>query len=144
MVGFAESAQASAGKHALHRRREEAALDPTVRDTWEVSRDLVTVDAPALDEALAEIADELGAQKGCRLEAELHAMIGTPNGSDGAPRCGHPGRVCHFGRHSVTNHKLSRGRLAGRRPNSGRRPVGKGWSVAVNNDGGYPQARDSV
>ena len=57
----------------------------SVRDTWEVSRDLVTVDAPALDEALAEIADELGAQKGCRLEAELHAMIGTPNGSDGAP-----------------------------------------------------------
>lgn len=55
--------------------REETILDPAVRDTWEISSDLVRLDAPGLDAALAELADELGIPAGCRLEAELHALL---------------------------------------------------------------------
>jgi hypothetical protein len=55
--------------------REETILDPAVRDTWEISADLVSLDAPGLDAALAELADELGFPAGCRMEAELHALL---------------------------------------------------------------------
>lgn len=55
--------------------REETILDPAVRDTWEISSDLVRLDAPGLDAALAEMADELGIPAGCRLEADLHALL---------------------------------------------------------------------
>jgi hypothetical protein len=55
--------------------REETILDPAVRDTWEISSALVRLDAPGLDAALAELADELGIPAGCRLAAELHALL---------------------------------------------------------------------
>ena len=50
-----------------------------VRDTWEISPDLVSLGgpswAPALEGALTELADELGVPAGNRLEAELHALL---------------------------------------------------------------------
>jgi 2OG-Fe(II) oxygenase superfamily len=59
--------------------REETILDPAVRDTWEISPDLVSLGgpswAPALERALSELADELGVAVGNRLEAELHALL---------------------------------------------------------------------
>ncbi len=59
--------------------REETILDPAVRDTWEISPDLVSQGgpswAPALEGALTELADELGVPAGNRLEAELHALL---------------------------------------------------------------------
>ncbi len=58
---------------------EETILDPAVRDTWEISPDLVSLGgpswAPALEGALTELADELGVPAGNRLEAELHALL---------------------------------------------------------------------
>jgi hypothetical protein len=59
--------------------REETILDPAVRDTWEISPDLVRLGgpswAPALDGALTELADELGVPAGYRLETQLHALL---------------------------------------------------------------------
>ena len=59
--------------------REETILDPAVRDTWEISPDLVSLGgpswAPALEGALTELAGELGIPAGNRLEAELHALL---------------------------------------------------------------------
>ena len=59
--------------------REETILDPAVRDTWEISPDLVSLGgpswAPALEGALTELADQLGVPAGNRLEAELHALL---------------------------------------------------------------------
>jgi hypothetical protein len=59
--------------------REETILDPAVRDTWEISPDRVRLDgsswARALEEALTELADELGVPAGSRLEAGLHALL---------------------------------------------------------------------
>ena len=63
--------------HFVH--REETILDPAVRDTWEISPDLVSLGGPswalALEGALTELADELGVPAGNRLEAELHALL---------------------------------------------------------------------
>jgi 2OG-Fe(II) oxygenase superfamily len=59
--------------------REETILDPAVRDTWEISPDLVSLGGPswasALEGALSELADDLGVPSGSRLEAELHALL---------------------------------------------------------------------
>ena len=59
--------------------REETILDPAVRDTREISPDLVSLGGPswalALEGALTELADELGVPVGNRLEAELHALL---------------------------------------------------------------------
>ena len=59
--------------------REETILDPAVRDTWEISPELLSLGgpswAPALEGALSELADELGVPAGSRLEAELHALL---------------------------------------------------------------------
>ena len=55
--------------------RDETILDPAVRDTREISPDLVSLDVPGLDAALAELADDLGIPAGCRMEAELHALL---------------------------------------------------------------------
>jgi hypothetical protein len=68
-----------AARPAHFGHREETILDPAVRDTWEISPDLVSLGgpswAPALEGALTELADELGVPAGNRLEAELHALL---------------------------------------------------------------------
>jgi hypothetical protein len=59
--------------------REQTLLDVNVRDTWEVPRDLVTVDERQWHETLLPVLDilraELGLAPGCELSAELHSML---------------------------------------------------------------------
>ena len=57
-----------AARPAHFGHREETILDPAVRDTWEISPDVVRLDgpswAPAMEGALAALADELGVPAG--------------------------------------------------------------------------------
>ncbi|MGW4718817.1 2OG-Fe(II) oxygenase [Nocardia sp. NPDC004260] len=59
--------------------REQTLLDATVRDTWEVPRDRVTVDERWWRETLLPMLDilraELGLAPDCELSAELHSML---------------------------------------------------------------------
>src|SRR5260370_6457894 len=58
---------------------EQTLTDPSVRDTWEIPPDLVTITGPiwaaTLDGVLDEVRDQLGLPLSSRLEAELHAML---------------------------------------------------------------------
>ncbi|WP_405181764.1 2OG-Fe(II) oxygenase [Nocardia sp. NBC_01377] len=64
---------------ARYGRREQTLLDPTVRDTWEIPRDRVTIDrerwhatvTPVLD----AIREDLGIPPGRALSAEFHSML---------------------------------------------------------------------
>ena len=60
-------------------RGEQTLTDPSVRDTWEIPPDLVTITGPiwaaTLDGVLDEVRDQLGLPLSSRLEAELHAML---------------------------------------------------------------------
>jgi hypothetical protein len=60
-------------------RGEETLTDPSVRDTWEIPSDLVTITGPrwaaTLEGVLDEVRDQLGLPFSSRLEAELHAML---------------------------------------------------------------------
>jgi len=60
-------------------RGEQTLTDASVRDTWEITPDLVTLDGPAwqatLGAVLDEVRDELGMAPTTRLRAELHAML---------------------------------------------------------------------
>jgi len=68
-------------------------LNPAVRDTWEISPDLVSLGVPGLDAALAELADDLGIPAGCRMEAEL------PHGVQVSGQGFSPPVSCEEGRH---------------------------------------------
>src|SRR5258708_25094062 len=58
---------------------EQTLTDASVRDTWEIPPDLVTITGPrwaaTLEGVLGEVRDQLGLPPGSRLEAELHAML---------------------------------------------------------------------
>ena len=60
-------------------RGEQTLTDPSVRDTWEIPSDLVTITGPrwaaTLEGVLDEVRDQLGLPFSSRLEAELHAML---------------------------------------------------------------------
>ena len=58
-------------------RGEQTLTDRTVRDTWEVPRELVRVEwaPPGLAADLDVVRDELGLPSNCRLTAELHSML---------------------------------------------------------------------
>ena len=60
-------------------RGEQTLTDPSVRDTWEIPPDLITITGPVwaatLDGVLVEVRHQLGLPLGSRLEAELHAML---------------------------------------------------------------------
>jgi predicted 2-oxoglutarate/Fe(II)-dependent dioxygenase YbiX len=60
-------------------RGEQTLSDPSVRDTWEIPPDLVTIAGPrwaaTLGGVLDEVRDQLGLPLSSRLEAELHAML---------------------------------------------------------------------
>jgi hypothetical protein len=60
-------------------RGEQTLTDPSVRDTWEIPPDLVTITGPrwaaTLECVLDEVRDQLGLPLSSRLEAELHAML---------------------------------------------------------------------
>jgi len=60
-------------------RGEETLSDTSVRDTWELSPDQVSIGGPTwdahLDAALAHFRDELGLPAGSRLRAEVHSLL---------------------------------------------------------------------
>ncbi len=64
------------GRPARYGRGEETLTDPAVRDTWEIPRELVSVDwAGKFDPVLEASRRALGLPPGCRLTAELHSML---------------------------------------------------------------------
>ena len=84
-----------------------------MRDTWEITPDLVTLDGPAWEATLGAVLDgvrdELGLPPTTKLRAELHAMLVYDKGQfflphqdsekDDAGR--HAGRVAAFGAHGM-------------------------------------------
>ena len=67
------------GRPAKFGRAEQTLTDTSVRDTWEITPDLVTLGGPAweatLGAVLDDVRDELGLPPTTRLRAELHAML---------------------------------------------------------------------
>jgi 2OG-Fe(II) oxygenase superfamily len=66
------------GRPARFGRGEETLTDATIRDTWEIPRELVRVEWPGeagLDAALADIHLELQLPLNCELTAELHSLL---------------------------------------------------------------------
>jgi hypothetical protein len=68
-----------AARPARYGFKDQTRLDPKVRDTWEISRDLISIDAvrwkPALAEALDRIGGVLGIPRGQHLKAQLHNLL---------------------------------------------------------------------
>jgi 2OG-Fe(II) oxygenase superfamily len=64
---------------AMFGRGEETLSDTSVRDTWELTPDQITLDGPGwtalLDTALEHFRDELGLPRTSRLRAEPHSML---------------------------------------------------------------------
>src|SRR3954462_649451 len=64
---------------AVFGRGEETLTDTSVRDTWELTPDQVTLGGPGwtalMERALEHFRDELGLPRTSRLRAELHAML---------------------------------------------------------------------
>src|SRR6266571_6667873 len=56
-------------------RGEQTLMDLTVRDTWEITPDQVTLTGLAWDAILTEVRDELGLPARARLRAEPHALL---------------------------------------------------------------------
>ena len=68
-----------AARPAQYGRGEDTLSDTSVRDTWEVASDQVSLGGPTwqahLDAALEDFCDELGLPAGARLTAELHSLL---------------------------------------------------------------------
>src|ERR1700729_4217196 len=56
-------------------RGEQTLMDLSVRDTWEITPDQVTLTGLDWDAILAEVRDELGLPPRARLRAEPHALL---------------------------------------------------------------------
>lgn len=69
--------------------REETKIDKTVRDTWEVAKSRVRIDArrwkKTLDPLLDQVAEELGLPTAGKLRAELHKLLVYEPGQFFAP-----------------------------------------------------------
>lgn len=69
----------SAARPAHFGRGEETPRDPSVRDTWELTPDQVSLGGPRwhahLNAALEHFREELGMPAGSQLTAELHSML---------------------------------------------------------------------
>jgi hypothetical protein len=67
------------GRPAKFGRAEQTLTDTSVRDTWEITPGLVTLDGPAWEATagvvLDDVRDELGLPPTTTLRAELHAML---------------------------------------------------------------------
>lgn len=73
-----ERALVSVARPAMFGLGEETLSDTSVRDTWELTADQVSLDGAwsrVLDEALVEVHEGLGLPRGARLRAELHALL---------------------------------------------------------------------
>ncbi|MCE7001820.1 2OG-Fe(II) oxygenase [Kibdelosporangium philippinense] len=66
-------------RSAMFGRREETLTDASVRDTWELTPDQITLGGPGwaalLDRALEHFRDELALPRTARLRAEPHSML---------------------------------------------------------------------
>ncbi|HEY3033491.1 MAG TPA: 2OG-Fe(II) oxygenase, partial [Streptosporangiaceae bacterium] len=66
-------------RRAMFGRGEETLTDTTVRDTWEITPDHITLGGPGwtamMDSVLEHFRDELGLPPATRLRAELHSML---------------------------------------------------------------------
>ena len=56
-------------------RGEQTLMDLSVRDTWEITPDQVTLTGLDWDAILTEVRDELGLPARARLQAEPHALL---------------------------------------------------------------------
>ncbi|MEZ5085911.1 MAG: 2OG-Fe(II) oxygenase [Tessaracoccus sp.] len=69
----------AAARPAHFGKGEETLLDASVRDTWEITPDQVTLSGdhwePALTAALEELSGQLGIPENARLRPELHSML---------------------------------------------------------------------
>ena len=78
-VGAAQDRQlVSVARPAMFGLGEETLTDTSVRDTWELTSDQVSLGgawAQVLESALAEVHEGLGLPRGARLRAELHALL---------------------------------------------------------------------
>ena len=67
------------GRPAMFGRGEETLTDTSVRDTWEITPDLVNLGGPGWEATLGAVLDgfrdELGLPHATKLRAELHAML---------------------------------------------------------------------
>lgn len=73
-----ERALVSVARPAMFGLGEETRTDTSVRDTWELTADQVSLGGAwdhVLDEALAEVHEGLGFPRDARLRAELHALL---------------------------------------------------------------------
>ncbi|MDT0202243.1 2OG-Fe(II) oxygenase [Nocardioides sp. AE5] len=73
-----ERALVSVARPAMFGRGEETLTDTSVRDTWELTADQVTLGGAwdqVLDEVLLEVHEGLGLPRGARLRAEMHALL---------------------------------------------------------------------
>ena len=74
------------GKPARFGRGEETLTDRSVRDTWEIPKELVRVEwSSAFATALEMVRDGLGLPPGCALTAEFHSMLVYETGQFFAP-----------------------------------------------------------
>ena len=65
----------AAARSARFGRGEQTLLDLSVRDTWEITPDQVTLTGLDWDAILTEVRDELGLPARARLRAEPHALL---------------------------------------------------------------------
>jgi hypothetical protein len=73
-----ERALVSVARPAMFGLGEETLTDTSVRDTWELTADQVSLGGTwdcLLEEALIEVHEGLGLPRGARLRAELHALL---------------------------------------------------------------------
>lgn len=74
----AERKLVSVARPAMFGLGEETLTDPSVRDTWELTAEQVSLGGEwerLLEEALVEVHEGLGLARGARLRAELHALL---------------------------------------------------------------------
>ncbi len=78
-VGAAQERKlVSVARPAMFGLGEATLTDPSVRDTWELTAEQVSLAGDwerVLDEALVEVQEGLGLPRGARLRAELHALL---------------------------------------------------------------------
>jgi 2OG-Fe(II) oxygenase superfamily len=65
----------ASARSARFGRGEQTLMDLSVRDTWEITPDQVTLTGLDWDAILAEVRDELGLPPRARLRAEPHALL---------------------------------------------------------------------
>ncbi len=71
----------ASAQQARFGRGEQTLMDLSVRDTWEITPDQVTLTGLDWDAILAEVRDELGLPPRARLRAEPHSCSSTRRGS---------------------------------------------------------------